>query len=302
MKMKKSKSLWAEIKSWDIEDRDLLGELDNGKAQEDKILDQVRDGSWEPAPIRKLEKAELNSFNTTYTVTGWILGIVLACFLLMVVASLPEFGSPDVPAVNEVTKRYIENGLEETGAVNIVAGMILDYRAFDTLGESHVLFTAVCAVMILLMDRRHKLGDATHIIETDSILRFAVKILFPVILILGFNIILNGHISPGGGFAGGAIVGADLILYSVTFGQKKIGRFMNMKVFKTVSVCALCFYSLAKGYAFFTGANGLESGISNGIPGRIISAGLIFPLNIAVGLVVACTMYGMYSIFRRGNI
>lgn len=39
---------------------------------------------------------------------------------------------------------------EETGAVNTVAGMILDYRAFDTLGESFVLFTAVCAVTILM--------------------------------------------------------------------------------------------------------------------------------------------------------
>lgn len=39
---------------------------------------------------------------------------------------------------------------QETGAVNTVAGMILDYRAFDTLGESFVLFTAMCAVTILL--------------------------------------------------------------------------------------------------------------------------------------------------------
>lgn len=38
--------------------------------------------------------------------------------------------------------RYIEQGLSETGAVNIVTGMILDYRAFDTFGESCVLFVA----------------------------------------------------------------------------------------------------------------------------------------------------------------
>lgn len=51
---------------------------------------------------------------------------------------------------NEVSQRYIEKGLQETGAVNIVTGMILDYRAFDTLGESHVLFIATCTVLILL--------------------------------------------------------------------------------------------------------------------------------------------------------
>ena len=54
--------------------------------------------------------------------------------------------------------------------------------------------------------------------------------------------------------------------------------------------------------SFFCGANELESGISAGVPGRIFSAGLILPLNAAVGIVVACTMYGLYSVFRRGRI
>ena len=54
------------------------------------------------------------------------------------------------PTNNEVTQKYIEDGLEDTGATNLVAGIILDYRAFDTLGESSVLFTAVMSVLILL--------------------------------------------------------------------------------------------------------------------------------------------------------
>ncbi|MGN0742824.1 MAG: hydrogen gas-evolving membrane-bound hydrogenase subunit E, partial [Candidatus Fimadaptatus sp.] len=70
--------------------------------------------------------------------------------LLETASYLPPFGSPDNPVNNEVSQRYIEKGMEETGAVNIVAGMILDYRAFDTLGESNVLFVAACSVLILL--------------------------------------------------------------------------------------------------------------------------------------------------------
>lgn len=58
------------------------------------------------------------------------------------VVALPPFGEADNPYNNEVSQRYIEKGIEETGAINFVAGMILDYRAFDTLGESFVLFTA----------------------------------------------------------------------------------------------------------------------------------------------------------------
>jgi len=249
---------------------------------------------------RKVRQYEV--FNRIYPVLVVIFGGLLLCALLYVVADLPAIGRLDVPTLNEVSKRYIEKGMQETGAVNIVAGMILDYRAFDTLGESHVLFTAMCAVLILLLDEDNKLGTVGTMVETDAILRLTVNILFPIILIFGIYVILNGHISPGGGFSGGAIIGADLILYSATFGYEKTSRFMNMRVFKTVTLCSLCFYSLAKGYSFFCGANELESGISTGVPGRIISAGLILPLNIAVGLVVACTMYGIYSIFRRGKI
>ena len=85
-----------------------------------------------------------------YNVLAFLLCAVFAALMLMTVANLPRYGSADAPTVNEVAQRYVEQGTEETGAVNTVAGMILDYRAFDTLGESFVLFTAVCAVTILM--------------------------------------------------------------------------------------------------------------------------------------------------------
>lgn len=305
--MKKTKkqskpSFIEQIKSWDIEDKDLLADLRSSNEGNERMLGRRRDGVWEPKPIKKLESFELASFKKVYPVLAVVLCIVLISVLMLTVADMPVFGSPDTPGSNEVSQRYIESGLDETGAVNIVAGMILDYRAFDTLGESHVLFTAVCAVLILLLDDRHELGDPGQVLETDAILKLSVSMLFPIILLFGIYVILNGHLSPGGGFSGGAIIGADLILYAITFGYKKTSRFINLKVFRVISVCALCFYSLSKAYSFFMGANGLESGISNGVPGMIFSSGLILPLNIAVGLVVACTMYGFYSVFRRGRI
>ena len=114
--------------------------------------------------------------------------------------------------------------------------------------------------------------------------------------------LLAGHLGPGGGFSGGAILGAGMILLSCSYGDEKTGVFFNEKVFKAVSCTALCFYSLSKTYSFYTGANDLESIIPKGTPGAILSAGLILPLDIAVGLVVACTMFGFYSLFTKGKI
>ena len=137
--------------------------------------------------------------------------------------------------------------------------------------------------------------------KDDVILRSAARILTPLILVFGLYIIFNGHLSPGGGFSGGAVLGAGLILYQNAFGYEKIERFFTFKTFRTVSVCSLLFYSLAKGYHFLTGANHLENGISAGAAGNIFSAGLLLPLNFVVGCVVACTMYALYTMFRKGD-
>lgn len=140
------------------------------------------------------------------------------------------------------------------------------------------------------------------IIGDDEILKVIVEILFPFIMMFGIMVVLNGHLSPGGGFSGGTILGAGLILYSTAFGFEKVRSFFNFKIFSRAISFSLIFYAIAKGYSFITGAAHIDSGIPLGTPGRILSAGLILPLNIAIGIVVACTIYGLYSLFTQGDI
>ncbi len=254
-------------------------------------------------------------YNKGYRIFSVVVALAMMTVLLGVVSQLPSFGDPSNPANNEVAERYIESGLEETGAVNIVAGMILDYRAFDTLGESHVLFIAAVSVLILLrMDygadgKLRKTGgirdegyDRFYEPRNDAILQTVTKMLFPMIVLFGIYVILNGHISAGGGFSGGAIVGAALILYNNAFGFNQTKRFFSYNTFKWVSFASLITYASLKTYSFFTGANHLHSGIPLGEPGAILSSGLILPLNICVGCVVACTMYTFFTMFRKGGM
>ena len=119
-------------------------------------------------------------------------------------------------------------------------------------------------------------------------------------MIFGIYVILGGHLGPGGGFSGGAVIGAGLILYVNAFGFAKTERFFHEKTYKRLSFCALACYALAKSYSFYTGANHIESMIPLGTPGAILSSGLILILNICVGLVVAGTMYTFYVMFRKG--
>ena len=110
---------------------------------------------------------------------------------------------------------------------------------------------------------------------------------------------MNGHLSPGGGFSGGAVLGTALILYANAWGFDRIRQFFPLRAFTISSCVSLLVYALAKGYSFFTGANHLESGIPLGEPGAILSGGLILPLNICVGIVVSGTLYGFYVLFGR---
>ena len=257
-------------------------------------------------------RAERKGFYAFYLIIAVISCLMLIGVLLFTVSKLPRYGEEN-PRTLEVVTRYVEKGVEETGAVNIVSGMILDYRAFDTLGESHVLFTALLCVMILLrldtknMRTRYEdyytvLADPYYDISVEPIMRVAATITLPCIFLFGIYILVNGQISPGGGFSGGAVMGAALIIYAAAFGFSVTDRIFTYRMSRCITFLSLAFYSFAKGYVFFTGANGIPNGVPKGTPGAIFSGGLILPLDIAVGMVVACTMFGFYSLFRRGSI
>lgn len=290
-----------------------LGQVEM-QAQEEKVLpsetiiERMREAQMRRDKVYDPEANTLaRLFHKIYTASAVFFCIALVGVLLVTVSYLPPSGNPENPVNNVVSERYIEDGLQETGALNIVSGMILTYRAFDTFGETNVLFIATCCVMILLMvddailKKQEAMSDRRFEPKNDAILQLVATFLVPVIIIFGIYIILNGHLGPGGGFSGGAVIGAGLVLYLNAFGFKKTERFFTEKTYKWICFFSLSFYCLAKSYSFYTGANQLHSVIPKGTPGAILSSGLILPLNIAVGLVVACTIYAFYAMFRKGG-
>lgn len=84
------------------------------------------------------------------------LTIILITLLLLGVNELPIYGDINNPSNNYVSQKYIEDSIEDTGALNVVTGIILDYRAFDTFGEATVLFTAIIAVILTLKEGFHE--------------------------------------------------------------------------------------------------------------------------------------------------
>ena len=301
------------------EDHDILESVMDGeevhdsprekvKTEKEYYKNYVRSSQWG----RKLIRTENKGFTVFYTAVAVVSCVALIGVLLFTISFLPRYGVEN-PESTKVVKRYVESGLQETGAVNIISGIILDYRAFDTLGESHVLFTALLCVTVLLMRDKKNLrtqyedfytirDEKYHELYRESIMRMVAGILLPCLLLYGAYVLLNGQISPGGGFSSGAVLGSGMMICAAAYGFKTSDRIITKRASNLIAFFALGFYSFAKGYVFFTGANGIENHIPKGTPGAILSGGLILPLDIAVGLVVACTMFGFYSLFRRGSI
>lgn len=276
---------------------------------EETIIERMREAQMRRDKVYDDEHNKIaHMFHTVYVTMAIIFCIALVGVLLVTVSYLPPSGNAANPVNNIVSERYIENGLQETGALNIVASMILTYRAFDTFGETNVLFIATCCVMILLMvddailKKQAVMNDRRFEPKKDVILQGTAFVLCPIIFIFGIYIILNGHLSPGGGFSGGAIMGSGLILYVNAFGFKKTQRFFDEHIYKIAKITALCMYGLIGTYFYMTGANGIENHIPLGIPGHLLSGGIILPIDICVGLEVACTMYAFYALFRRGGL
>ncbi len=303
MNLNENKSFWEKLKSWIDGDSVLIDADKYISTRTKKELPNFRE---------MFSMEHIRTDKRLYHIFCVLVSMVFIAIMLMVVIDLPAFGDPGNPANNEVAARYLEKGIEETGAINFVAGMILDYRAFDTFGEANVLFLSVICVVMLLRrdsknisaeeDKENAEDDIFDMEDMKQILKVGAKGLAPVVILYGIYVILNGHLSPGGGFSGGSIVGAGLILYSAAYGQKKMQTFFTFRTLTLISAACLLTYCGCKSYSFFTGANHVGWEIPKGTPGNILSSGFILPLNVCVGLVVACTMYGFYALFTKGDI
>lgn len=72
---------------------------------------------------------------------------------------LPRFGSAETPIHKYTAPHYLNESKHETGVPNVVTAVLADYRSFDTLGETTVIFTAGIGIIVLLLGRRRKRGE-----------------------------------------------------------------------------------------------------------------------------------------------
>jgi len=97
-------------------------------------------------------KSYINVRSLSYIIFSIIIASFLIYFFIISTGDLDPIGLHKTRMASE----YIINGVKDTGSVNLVTGVVFDYRGYDTLGEATILFTAVMGVLAILRLKTHK--------------------------------------------------------------------------------------------------------------------------------------------------
>ncbi|WP_408955637.1 hydrogen gas-evolving membrane-bound hydrogenase subunit E [Natroniella sp. ANB-PHB2] len=213
--------------------------------------------------------------------------VILSSLLLMTFLSLST-------ADYDLSEHYINYGVEETKALNLVTAILFDYRAFDTLGEATVIFAVASTIAFLVPKQTASMISARFSI----IMQQTTSLLIPFLFVIGSYIIAYGHISPGGGFAGGVILAVITILITITFGIRYSDRQVRpriksfMESFGAMGFVLLGLLGIMMGGNFLANA---KAGFDLGVPGDLISSGIIPHINLMTGLKVAAGLSIMFN-------
>lgn len=211
-------------------------------------------------------------------ILGTITIFLCGGLLLFYTSDFPDFGDANSPASTHLSPYFIEHTLEDTAVPNVVTSVLADYRGYDTMFETTVILTAGLACFLLLkipqkeVTHRYYRHEPTGVtlringdrfpkgsavfkridsiwVPYDLIINFTCRLLIHFIQIFALYVVAHGHHSPGGGFQGGVLLGASVILFAISgnlraaikrFGEKTAALFGATGVFIYAGTAALC--------------------------------------------------------------
>ncbi len=211
------------------------------------------------------------------------LTLILLAVLGLVFGQLALTYVPDT-ALNGTAQYYALQTVADTGAQNIVTAIIVTYRGLDTLGEVTVLFlTAAIVAMVLGRSRGPDEARGSGLLPSGELLTTGTRMLVPLILLLGAYVFINGHLTPGGGFQGGAIVASAMLLLLLADPMR---RFSHTLIARVESYSGLTYVVIGVLGAILAGGFLDNRLLPLGFFGTIFSAGAIPVIYILIGLKV----------------
>jgi len=268
--------------------------------------------------------------------TALLVVVVAGALMIASTADFPSWGDANSPASLNVSRRYIEKALEETATPNIVTAVLADYRGFDTLLETVVVFTAALACFLILRrppiecvpERYHyrhistglviRKRNKAHLPEkeadferidsdwtpSDIVVVTICRIIIPFLQIYALYVLAHGHYSPGGGFQGGVIFAASYVLLAISENLRTMLARLTERAMHLLVVSGVMIYFGVGLLALNTGASFMDYGGLSGILGMSLASGHslgILLVETGVAITVTTALVTIYSLLSSNG-
>ena len=244
---------------------------------------------------------------------GLIAVVIVGLLLLAATGDFAAFGDPDSPA-NEgrLSSHYIENTAKETKVPNMVTAVLADYRGFDTMFETVVIFVAGIGIIGVLRSFE-KAADAAPDLpqqwpenDDDLIVRITAHLVTPVLQLFALYVVAHGHHSPGGGFQGGVMLGASYILLALACGLPSAKRHLGERKTIVLAAVGIILYAGWGAACVLYGGNFLDySALDPVIPqdAQMARSHSMLGVEIGVAFTVTAIMFAIYAnLSTRGRL
>ena len=205
-------------------------------------------------------------------------------------AALFVYFLPDNTVNTYLRDQYITRFASDVGGENAVTAIYLGYRVYDTLFEALILVITVVAVSHMSWFDQTTVTDGRRSdIQRSSLAVFTIRVIAPILLLFGVYLIMNGHISPGGGFQGGVAVATFFICRYMIYNIYDISIYKIIRAEKAVFVVA----ALIAVAAIFLG-------IWAQVPAAwlpLYQTTYLLIMNALIGVKVACTFIVLFYRF-----
>ncbi|MFT5407406.1 MAG: multicomponent Na+:H+ antiporter subunit B [Verrucomicrobiales bacterium] len=246
-------------------------------------------------------------------ILGLIAVIITGSLLLYASGDFPAWGDANSPANRnqDVSVRYIEDAYKKAKTPNVVTAVLADYRGFDTMFETVVILVAGIAIISVLSvigkGDQPRGGDIEERPEVpDLIIVQTCKLVIPILQIFALYVVAHGHYSPGGGFQGGVMMGASLILLALACGLPTALQRLSERGAVVLAVIGIVIYAGWGMLCLLMGANFLDYGATDPIlPGSEPMAHSHSALIVETGVAFTVTaiMFAIYAnLATRGRL
>jgi multicomponent Na+:H+ antiporter subunit B len=219
----------------------------------------------------------------------------VAVLLLSALPGIPPFGGTFHPYRDAALDRAIRHTTP-----NVVSSVNFDQRAIDTLGEEFILLAAVVGAAALLRPTGEEPGRAPK--EGGYLLpatRFMGYLLLPVTVLVGFDVVVHGHLTAGGGFQGGVVLATGWHLLYISGSYPALARLRPLDWHEYAEAAGAAAFVLTGTAGLVTCGAFLANLLPLGTFGSLLSAGTVPLLNIAVGVAVASGVIVLLAQFLR---